>query len=118
MVDGDNSANGDLRDSDGTPIGESVIATVTTGVSGSNDHTIDFGFYRTGQVTGHLFGDLDGSGNEAPTEPPLPNITLVITDAFGLTRTVQTDSNGDYTTTVPVGTTVVDVLESTLPTRL
>jgi SdrD B-like domain len=40
----DPSANGNTRDSDGALSGNNAIASITTGVSGNNDHRIDFGF--------------------------------------------------------------------------
>ncbi|MEZ4683427.1 MAG: hypothetical protein R2932_55390 [Caldilineaceae bacterium] len=56
------------------------------------------------------------------SESNLPNVSVIITDSLGLTQTVTTDSNGNYTATVPVDSTnaptdtvTVDVDETTLP---
>jgi uncharacterized repeat protein (TIGR01451 family) len=95
--------------------------TVTLG-STQNYTLADFGYQRQAQLTGHLFEDTDGNGVQNGAEPDLPNITLVITDSLGLTQTVVTDANGNYTATVPVDSTtsatdsaIVDVDETTLP---
>ncbi|MCX6046749.1 MAG: hypothetical protein NT075_16720, partial [Chloroflexi bacterium] len=81
-------------------------------------NTIDIGndgYQPQGAVTGHIFEDTDGNGAQDGGEPDLPNITVVITDSLGVTHTVTTDANGNYTTTVPVGLTIADVDETTLP---
>ena len=44
-----------------------------------------------------------------------PGVDVVITDSQGGTQTVTTDANGDYSATVPAGSTTADVDESTLP---
>ena len=48
-------------------------------------------------------------------EPNLPGVDVVITDSQGGTQTVTTDANGDYSATVPAGSTTADIDESTLP---
>ncbi|MCX6049084.1 MAG: hypothetical protein NT075_28620, partial [Chloroflexi bacterium] len=77
--------------------------------------TADFGYQAGGAVTGHIFEDTNGNGTQDGTEPGLQTITVVITDSLGLTHTVTTDANGDYTATVPAGLTTADVDETTLP---
>jgi len=80
------------------------------------------GYELQGDVYGHIFQDTDGNGFQNGGEPNLPNIDVVITDSFGVTQTVTTDANGNYTAIVPVSdletltdTVTVDVVESTLP---
>lgn len=41
----DNSANGDQRDSDAVANGNVAVIAVTTGPAGSNDHSLDLGFF-------------------------------------------------------------------------
>ena len=83
--------------------------------AGSNYATADFGYQRQGQLTGHIFEDVNGNGTQDSGEPDLNNISVVITDGIGVTQTVVTDANGNYTATVPFGNTIVDVVDSTLP---
>jgi uncharacterized repeat protein (TIGR01451 family) len=66
-------------------------------------------------VYGHIFEDRDGNGSQNGLEPPLANISVVITDSVGLTRTLTTDASGAYTATVPAGNTTADIVEATLP---
>jgi alkaline phosphatase len=68
-----------------------------------------------GDVTGHLFQDTNGNGGQDPGEPGLIDVTVVITGSLGATQTVTTDSNGDYLITVPMGNTILDVDDSSLP---
>lgn len=55
-----------------------------------------------GDVTGHVFLDLDGDGTQDPGEPDLANVDVAVTDAAGNTQIVTTDSNGDWLATVSV----------------
>jgi len=65
-----------------------------------------------GTVTGHLYLDTNGNGTQDGGEPDLANVDVVITDSLGGTQTVTTDSNGDYSATVPAGDTITDIDES------
>jgi uncharacterized repeat protein (TIGR01451 family) len=67
-------------------------------------------------VYGHIFEDRDGNGSQNGQEPPLANVSVIITDSVGFTRTVTTDASGAHTATVPAGLTIADVVEATLPT--
>lgn len=102
-----------------TSANQPLTVTLSTG----QDYNLaDFGYQRQAEVTGHIFEDTDGNGVQNGSEPNLPNVTVVITDSLGLTQTVTTDANGNYTATVPVDSTTaatdsitVDVDETTLP---
>ena len=65
-------------------------------------------------ITGSKFNDLNGDGVRNLVEPGLANWTIKVTDSSGNTQTVTTDSQGNYSITVPApGTyTVSEVLES------
>lgn len=107
----------DVNDND-LPIGAVQIEgddpTTVTVPAGGSAGTVD-GYEQQGQVTGHIYLDINGDGNQDPGEPDLPSVTVVITDTFGVTQTVTTDTNGNYTATVPIGATTADVDETTLP---
>ncbi len=81
-------------------------------VSGQANLTVDAGYYRPATVYGHLYIDTNGDGNQDPGEPDLAYVDVVVTDVNGLTRTVSSDSNGDWTASVPPGNTVVNVDET------
>lgn len=96
-------------DEDG-PVGSLDGSVAVTLAANAQHLTADFGLTPAGSVTGHLFIDVNGSGSQDFGEPNLPNVDVVITDAFGGTRTVASDANGNYTANgVPVGTASVDV---------
>ena len=82
---------------------------------GASAPTTPVGYQQQGIVSGHVFNDVNENGVQDPGEPDLPNITVVVTDCLGTTRSVVTDSSGDYSTTVPAGVTGVDIDDTTLP---
>jgi uncharacterized repeat protein (TIGR01451 family) len=65
-------------------------------------------------ITGLKFNDLNGNGVRDTGEPGLANWTIQVTDSNGITHTTTTDSQGNYSLTVPApGTyTVAEVLQS------
>lgn len=113
-------------DGNSLPIG-SVLTTnnqpLTVTLASTQEYTLaDFGYQRQADLYGHIFEDTNGNGIQDGSEPNLPGVTVLITDSLGLTQTVTTDSNGNYTATVPVDSTtaptdtvIVDVDETTLP---
>ena len=70
------------------------------------------GFYIPATLTGHLYVDTDGNGTQDVGEPNIANVNVVITDSNGATQTVVTDANGNWTATVPPGTTIANVDEA------
>lgn len=70
-----------------------------------------------GTITGHLFNDANGNGVQDPGEADLANVDVILTLNGGGTLTVTTDGNGDYTATVPAGSTTatVDASDPDLP---
>ncbi len=96
--------------------------TVVTLAASTAVDDADFGYQRQGEVTGHIFQDTNGDGDQDAGEPDLANITVVITDSMSFTQSVTTDANGNYTATVVIDsstaltdTILVDVDESSLP---
>ena len=59
--------------------------------------------------------DANNNGKQDPGEQGIPNVDVVITDKNGDTQTVTTNSNGEYSATVPAGSTEINIVESTLP---
>jgi uncharacterized repeat protein (TIGR01451 family) len=93
--------------------------TSVTVLPAQNNFEENNGFFVTGSITGTVFQDTNGDGDQDPGEPLLGFVSVLITDSLGVTRTVQTDVNGVYTATlVPSGTATVDVVDSTLPPGL
>ena len=86
--------------------------TVVSVASGGTTDAGNDGYYQPGTVSGHLYLDENGNGVQDPGDPDLANVDVIITDSNGDTQTVSTDSNGNYTATVPPGTTIVDVDEN------
>jgi uncharacterized repeat protein (TIGR01451 family) len=83
-----------------------------TAVAGSDVDAGNDGYYLVGTVFGHLYIDTNGDGNQDGGEPDLADVDVVITDSNGVTQTVTTDANGDWSATVPPGSTTADVDES------
>ena len=86
--------------------------TQVTAIAGVNtDAGID-GFFTPATVSGSLYIDENGNGIQDPGEADLANVDVIITDVNGDMQTVTTDSNGDWTATVPPGTVTVDIDEN------
>ena len=62
-----------------------------------------------GTLSGHLYIDTNGNGNQESGEPDLENIEIVITDSFGDNGSVITDANGNWSIQVPAGNTISDI---------
>ncbi|AFU67679.1 large colossin-like cell wall protein with CnaB repeat domains [Psychroflexus torquis ATCC 700755] len=67
------------------------------------------GFFQSGEVSGLLYDDLNNNGSQDPGEPGFINFNIDITNSLGETITVQTDANGEWSSIVPVGSTIIDV---------
>ncbi|WP_127846289.1 T9SS type B sorting domain-containing protein, partial [Psychroflexus aestuariivivens] len=67
------------------------------------------GFYESGNVMGHVYFDINGDGEQDFDEPNMPNVDVDITTSLGDVVTVETNVNGDWNQTVPVGSTIVDI---------
>ncbi|MBX7207515.1 MAG: putative Ig domain-containing protein [Verrucomicrobiaceae bacterium] len=85
--------------------------TITALANTTNDGGTD-GYYVSGTVAGHLYLDVNGNGTQDPGEPDLANVNVVVSDSLGGVHLVATDGNGDWTVSVPPGTTIADVDEN------
>ena len=70
------------------------------------------GYYLPGTVYGHLYIDTNGNGTQDPGEPDLANVDVLVTDSLGHVTTNATDANGDWSASVPPGSTSADVDET------
>ncbi len=87
--------------------------TTLTVVSGENNAVGGpVGFYQAATVVGRLYRDVNGNGSRDPGEPALPNVNVFVAGSNGMTQTVVTDINGDWTASVPPGPAVIDIDES------
>lgn len=69
-----------------------------------------------GTISGRVFADLNGDGNDAG-DPGIANVPVLITPAVGAPFTVFTDADGRYSALVPFGSTtaLVDDSSSEIP---
>src|SRR4029453_6702700 len=84
-----------------------VTAVANASTSAGND-----GYFVPATVTGHLYVDTNGNGTQDAGEPNLANVDVVITKSTGGTVTVSTGANGNWTASVPPGSTTANVDES------
>ena len=56
--------------------------------------------------------DINGNGTQDSGEPDLANVDVIITDSNSNTQTVTTDANGNWTASVPPGSTSANVDET------
>ncbi|MEE9493641.1 MAG: SdrD B-like domain-containing protein, partial [Gammaproteobacteria bacterium] len=70
---------------------------------------------NAGTVNGIVYNDLNGNGSQDSGEPGIAGVTVTITDSGSGIQTLTTDSNGAYSTTVPAGSTIIDIEETSLP---
>ena len=89
-------------------------ATVTV-PGGGTVATAAVGYQQRGSVSGRVFNDVNGNGVQDPGEPGFANVSVTVTDPHGSVRTLATDTNGDYATSVPIGTSTASVVANTLP---
>jgi hypothetical protein len=91
---------------------EGTDPTTVMAIAGDDVFTDDDGFYRPGTVSGHLYLDLNGNGDQDPDEPNLPNVDVLVTASNGTVITVTTDASGNWSVSVPPGGTIADIDES------
>ena len=87
-------------------IGDVTLVTVSAGVTTANQNFVE---EQPGTIAGHLYIDINGDGDQDGGEPNLANVDVKVTDSNNITQTVVTDSNGNWSATVPPGNTTADV---------
>ncbi len=124
---GNNNAILDVADSDAGLSGSFYVINLTTGNAGSNNHSLDIGFFPTaapstalGSIGNRVWFDEDSNGYQDKGEDGIPNVTVQLKDSSGTVIATQiTDSNGGYLfTDLPADTYYVQVLGSTIPTGM
>lgn len=84
--------------------------------AGSDGYMPSAVFVLTGTLNGVVFMDTNGNGTQDVGEPGLPGVSVVLTDALGLTHLVTTDAYGVWAATdMPPGPATIDVVDATLP---
>ena len=78
-----------------------------TGSGGNYDQ--DFGYFTPAVVVGHVYLDENGNGVQDFGEQNIADLDVEVTDSLGNLHIVTTDSNGNYTVSVPPGSTQVNI---------
>lgn len=119
-----NNAVLDIADSDAGVSGSFYVINFTTGNAGSNNHSLDIGFFPTGAssttlgaIGNRVWFDENSDGYQDKGEVGIPNVTVQLKDSSGTVIATQiTDSNGGYLfKDLPADTYYVQVLSSTIP---
>src|SRR6266540_2104464 len=87
-------------------------------IVGNGAASANFGDRQVGTVTGRIFLDANGNGVQDPGEDGIAGVQIILTDSQGLSQTVTTDANGNYTAVMLVGNATFSVVTSSLPPDL
>lgn len=103
-------------DSDATSDGKTVSIKV---VAGTDDMSWDAGMYKYSSVGDYVWNDINVDGKQDTYEKGIPNISVILTDAMGNTKSTVTDANGKYIfgNLVP-GDYSISIVKTTLPFSL
>jgi hypothetical protein len=93
------------------------VTTVTAVAGGSVSGGIN-GYFTPVVVTGHLYLDLNGNGQQDFVYHNLANVDILVTDSTGKVHRVTTNASGDWTASIPPGpaTATVDASDPEYPT--
>src|SRR4029434_7807217 len=91
---------------------EGTDPTTVTAVAGANTSAGNDGYFIPATVSGHLYVDTNGNGTQDVGEPNLANVNVIMTDSLREMQTVVTTASGNWTASVPPGTTSANVDES------
>lgn len=81
-----------------------------TAIAGATSSGNDFLDVLTGTVSGFVYYDTEGNGAyDVGMDAPLANVDVLVTNSLSGTQTVSTDANGNWTATVPPGSTTADI---------
>ena len=95
---------------------EGTNPTTTLITIGDAFNEID-GFFESGEISGRLYLDDNGNGNQDAGENGIPDVNVQIDDALGNSQILVTDINGDWSAQVPAGNLIstIDVLDPDFP---
>lgn len=105
VIDGDTTNPGD----DTINASSTDNAIPVTVVSGETDDGNNFIEEQIATISGHLYIDSNGNGTQDNGEPNLPNVDVLIRSSTDVLQIVTTDTNGNWTASVPPGTTSAKV---------
>ncbi len=92
-----NNSITDVADNDASKSGNNFVINITTGDTGANNHSLDFGFAPLGAIGNRVWLDEDSNGYQDEGEDGIPNVTVTLYDSAGnALATKVTDSNGNY----------------------
>jgi hypothetical protein len=76
------------------------------------------GYTFQGDATGHLYFDTNGNGVQDTSELDMPNVDVEVTDQYGNSQNLTTDTEGDWLATVLFGPidVLVDESDTDFPT--
>ena len=60
----------------------------------------------------HLYVDENGNGSQEPSEANLPNVEVEFVDSFGNTQVIETNANGDISTSLISGDITYEINEN------
>lgn len=115
-----NNSITDVADNDASKSGNNYVINYTTGSSGANNLSLDFGFAPLGSIGNKVWLDENSNGYQDEGEDGLPNITVQLKNSGGtVIATTVTDANGNYLfKDLAAGSYFVQVLGSSIPSGM
>ena len=98
-----------VSDTDGGDPNEISPITVNSGGTTSGQNFIE---EQPGSIAGHLYIDPNGNSTQDSGEPNLVGVDVIITDSSGIKHTVTSDASGNWSLSVPPGSTHADIDET------
>ena len=95
----DKQGNGaaDMSDNDAALVSSIPEISVTTGVNGQNNHSLDFGFKPLASIGNRIWRDDNKDGQQTPGEPGVAGVTVTLKNSAGVViATTVTDAYGNY----------------------
>ncbi|RYD29573.1 MAG: hypothetical protein EOP87_18090, partial [Verrucomicrobiaceae bacterium] len=94
---------------------EGTNPTSVTVISGQSTDGGTDGYFVPATVTGHLYVDTNGNSSQDPGEPDSAGVRVTVVGSTGIVVNVVTGADGNWTASVPPGTTVIDVNDADIP---
>lgn len=96
---------------------EGTNPTNITVITGEDVNAGSFGFTNRGELKGHVYLDMNQSGNQEAEDYDLEDISVIVTDAEGIIYNILTDELGNWSVNVSAGETnsLIDVNDGGFP---